>query len=129
MQDRPTAAELLDALATFFRERAQHAQDRWERFQLLVAANSLAILRREAELEEDAVLAEWERLDALLGPEPLPLRHRDRLARLRERNEALCQAIREGRFDGEGEAALKRHLFLTVVDKVRITSPNELDDG
>ncbi len=128
MQDRPTAAELLDALAGFVRERAQHARDRWERFQFLVAANSLAILKREAELEEDAILAEWERLDCLLGPEPLPPRHRDRIARLRERNATLCDAIRVGKFDGEREAELKRHLYLTVRDKVRIASPDELDE-
>jgi hypothetical protein len=128
VQDRPTAAELLDALAGFFRERAQHARDRWERFQFLVAANSLAILKREAELEEDAILAEWERLDSLLGPEPLPLRHRDRVARLRERNAELCEAIRAGSFDGEREGELKRHLYLTVRDKVRIASPDELGE-
>jgi len=128
VQDRPTAAELLDALAGFLRDRAQHARDRWERFQFLVAANSLSILKREAEQEEDAILAEWERLEALLGPEPLPLRFRDRVARLRERNAELCEAIRAGRFDGEREQELKRHLYLTVVDKVRIASPNELDE-
>ncbi|MCS7295710.1 MAG: DUF6285 domain-containing protein [Chloroflexota bacterium] len=128
MQDRPTAAELLDALGGFLRDRAQHARDRWERFQFLVAANSLSILKREAEQEEDAILAEWERLDALLGPERLPLRFRDRVARLRERNAELCEAIRAGRFDGEREQELKRHLYLTVVDKVRIASPNELDE-
>lgn len=128
MQDRPTASELLDAVAGFLRERAQHARDRWERFQFLVAANSLGIVRRELELEEQAVLAEWEGLDSLLGGEAMPLRHRDRVGRLRERNAALCEAIRAGQFDGPREFALKQHLYRTVTDKVRIASPNELDE-
>lgn len=129
MQDRPTATELLDAIVGFLRDRAQHARDRWERFQLLVAANSLGIVRRELELEEDAVLAEWEGLDSLLGAEAVPLRHRERVARLRERNATLCEAIRAGQFDGPRELALKRHLYRTVTAKVRIASPNELEEG
>ena len=31
MQDRPSAAELLDALGDFMRDRAANARDRWER--------------------------------------------------------------------------------------------------
>lgn len=128
MQDRPTAAELLDALASFMRDRAEHARDRWERFQFLVAANSLAILRREWELEEDACVAEWSRLDRLLGPEPLPRRQQELARRLRERNEELCRRIREGAFDERGVAELEAHLLATTLDKVRIASPEAARD-
>ncbi len=127
MQDRPTAAELLDALAAFMRDRAEHARDRWERFQFLVAANSLAILRREWEMEEDARLAEWARLDRLLGPEDPPRRLAELGARLRERNEELCARIRAGVFDDDpGE--LEAHLLATTLEKVRIASPEAARD-
>ena len=126
MQDRPTAVELLDALEAFMRDRAANARDRWERFQFQVAANTLGILRREAELEEDFIREEWHGLDTLLGEEPVPARCHDLAARLRQRNEALVQAIKRGDFDGgEGEEPLLRHLYQTVVNKVRIASPRE----
>ena len=50
-QDRPTASELLAAIADFLREEATPALDRAEPrlgFQMRVAVNSLAILEREA---------------------------------------------------------------------------------
>ena len=49
-QDRPTASELLAAIADFLREEATPALDRAEPrlgFQMRVAVNSLAILERE----------------------------------------------------------------------------------
>lgn len=52
-QDRPTAAELLAAIADFLREEATPALDRTEPrlgFQIRVAVNSLAILEREVRL-------------------------------------------------------------------------------
>ena len=53
MQDRPTASELLEVLAEFMRDRSANARDRWERFQFQVAANSINILKREFEMEDD----------------------------------------------------------------------------
>lgn len=126
MQDRPTAVELLDALEAFMRDRAANARDRWERFQFQVAANSLGILRREADLEEDFVREEWHGLDTLLGEEPIPARYHDLVLRLQQRNESLVQAIKRGDFDGaDSEEPLLRHLYQTVVNKVRIASPRE----
>src|SRR5688572_7063923 len=72
VQDRPTAPELLDALADFMRDRAANARDRWERFQFQVAANSIGIIRREFEMEEGLLQDEWRGLDRLLGAEALP---------------------------------------------------------
>jgi hypothetical protein len=106
MQDRPTATELLDAVSGFLRERAEHARDRWERFQLQVAANSVSIVARELQMEDAFMRAEWQGLDALLGAEPVPPDQRAFAARLAARNQDLASRI-------------------TVVDKVRITNPNE----
>jgi len=125
MQDRPTATELLDALAGFMRDRAEHARDRWERFQFQVAANSLSIISRELEMEDGFIRAEWQGLDRLLGAETRPDGQAAFTARLRERNGALAERIRRGEFDGDAESRLLPHLWETVVNKVRIASPNE----
>ena len=69
-QDRPTASELLAAIADFLREEATPALDRADPrlgFQMRVAANSLAILEREARLGPAADAREHGRLVDLLG--------------------------------------------------------------
>ena len=126
MQDRPTAIELLEALTDFMRDRAAHARDRWERFQFQVAANSMGIIRRELELEDGFMRAEWRRLDGLLGTEIMPDEPASFRARLRARNDELCERIRVGAFDAAAdEERLVGHLWETVVEKVRIASPRE----
>jgi hypothetical protein len=125
MQDRPTAAELLDALGEFMRDRAEHARDRWERFQFQVAANSIGILKREAEMEDGFMRAEWEGLDRLLGMEDMPGDRPVLAQRLEARNGELSERIRRGEFDGDGEDLLLPHLWETIVNKVRVASPHE----
>jgi hypothetical protein len=125
MQDRPTAVELLDALADFMRDRAVNARDRWERFQFQVAANSITVIRRELELDDGYMREEWKSLDGLLEAEPIPAGASAFAARLQERNEVLCERIRAGDFDGAAEEKLLPYLWQTVVNKVCIASPNE----
>ena len=125
MQDRPAATELLDALGDFMRDRAANSRDRWERFQFQVAANSLGVLMRELQLEDGFIRDEWRGLDTLIGEEPLPDSQAAVVERMNERNEELVARIQEGRFDGDAEDPLVRHLFETVMNKVRIASPNE----
>ena len=125
MQDRPTAEELLDALADFMRERAANARDRWERFQFQVAANSIGIIRRETEMEEGLLHEEWRGLDGLLGEEPVPGTLGELKQRTLARNEALVARIQSGDFDAERDLDLQRHLLATVLAKVRVASPNE----
>jgi hypothetical protein len=129
VQDRPTASELLEALGEFMRDRAEHARDRWERFQFQVAANSLAIIRREIELEDGFMRAEWKGLDRLLGAEDRPDLPAALAARLKERNATLSERIRRGEFEGEAEDGLLSHLWETVVNKVRVASPGETAGG
>lgn len=126
MQDRPTATELLDALGAFMRDRAEHARDRWERFQFQVAANSIAIIGRELQMDDGFMREEWVGLDALLGAEPVPEVQTAFVARLLERNDDLSRRIATGEFDGEREDALLVHIWVTVVNKVRIASPKEI---
>jgi hypothetical protein len=125
VQDRPTAAELLEALADFMRDRAENARDRWERFQFQVAANSLGIIKREIELDDDFKRAEWAGLDRLLGGQEIPVEQAALAERLNERNAELAKRIRDGAFDEEAEPQLLPHLWETVVNKVRVASPNE----
>jgi hypothetical protein len=125
VQDRPTAVELLEALAGFMRNRADNARDRWERFQFQVAANSIEIIRRELEMGDEVMRTEWRGLDRLLGSEIAPDGQTTLIQRLGERNADLVQHIRRGDFDDETEEVLLRHLWETVVNKVRIASPNE----
>jgi hypothetical protein len=125
MQDRPTAAELLEALGEFVRDRAANARDRWERFQFQVAANSLGVLQRELQLEDGYMREEWTGLDALLGAESIPGGQVAFTSRLEARNEELVARIQAGEFDAAGEDALLRHLCQTVLNKVRVASPRE----
>jgi len=126
VQDRPTAVELLDALGGFMRDRAENARDRWERFQFQVAANSIGIIKRELELEDGFMQAEWQGLDRLLGAESMPEGQAALATRLSERNGELAERIRRGDFDGEAEARLLPYLWETIVNKVRVASPNEV---
>jgi hypothetical protein len=124
VQDRPTAVELLDALGDFMRDRAAHARDRWESFQFQVAANSIGIVSRELRMEDGFMREEWRGLDALLEPEPMPIEAGAWRSRMLERNTELAERIRRGEFDSSDDA-LVRHVWETVVNKVRIASPNE----
>ena len=114
-QDRPTASELLGAIADFLREEALPALDRSEprlSFQMRVAVNSLAILEREARLGPAADAREHDRLTKLLG----------RPGTLGELNRALAQQLRTGQRD-ERDPALMAHLEATIADKIAIANP------
>lgn len=114
-QDRPTASELLAAIADFLREEAIPALDRTDPrlgFQARVAVNSLAILEREARLGPAADTREHERLTKLLG----------RDGTLTELNRELARQLRAGERD-ERDATLMAHLEATTADKIAIANP------
>jgi len=130
MQDRPSATELLDAVRGFLERDVIDALEGTVKFHARVAANVLAILARELQLEPSHLAAEWSRLDALLGAEPAP----DSLAGLREavraRSEQLCARIRAGEADaGPWRAATLAHVRATVRDKLAIANPKLLAPG
>jgi hypothetical protein len=114
-QDRPSASELLTAIADFLREEATPALDRSEPrlgFQMRVAVNSLAILEREGRLGRAADDREQARLEALLG----------RDGTLDELNRELARQLRAGERD-ENDAVLMAHLEATTADKIAIANP------
>ena len=114
-QDRPTASELLAAIADLLREEVTPVLDKVEPrlgFQMRVAANSLAILEREARLGPAADAREHERLVRLLG----------RDGSLEELNRELARRLRTGERD-ERDGALMAHLEATIADKIAIANP------
>ena len=114
-QDRPTASELLSAIADFLREEATPVLDKAEPrlgFQMRVAVNSLAILEREARLGPAADAAELARLVKLLGHD----------GTLEDLNRELARQLRAGTRD-EGDSALMAHLDATIADKIAIANP------
>ena len=115
MQDRPTASELLAAIADFLRDDATPALDRTDPrlgFQMRVAVNSLAILEREVRLGRAADARELARLTQLLG----------RPGTLDDLNRDLARQLRDGQRD-ETDAALMAHLDATIADKIAIANP------
>jgi hypothetical protein len=110
MQDRPTVDELLDAVEGFLREDLGAILEGQPRFHARVAANAVAIVRRE--LAGGAALAEAERdrLVALLGEE-------GDVGRL---NGLLADEIRAGR---RNDPATLEHLRQTAREKLRVANP------
>lgn len=114
-QDRPTASELLAAVADFLREEATPALDKTDPrlgFQMRVAVNALAILERESRLGPAADARELERLKKLLRCD----------GTLDELNRELARQLRAGERD-ERDTALMAHLDATTADKIAIANP------
>lgn len=124
MQDRPTAGELLDAIAAFLTTDLEPHVPDWLRFQLRVARNSLTIIRRELDLEARYLVEEWQGLDTLLGAAPFPASPVDLRPSVLARNDALCDQISSGAFDPpEARRLLLDHLRAVVDNKLRISNP------
>ena len=107
--DRPTAAELLEALHEWMeRDLLPGVDGRWQ-FHTRVAINMIDIVRRELEL----------------GPDQ-EVQHQEVLASFGMNDDAeLAAAIREGAFDANLVDVLNR-LRPVVEDKVRVANPRYL---
>ena len=128
MQDRPTADELLEAIAEFLTTDVEPHVPDWLRFQLRVARNSLTIIRRELAHEERFLLEEWRGLDALLGAAPRPDAPGVLRPAVLTRNDELCARIQAGEFDPpESRRALLDHLRAVVDNKLRISNPRYVE--
>jgi hypothetical protein len=129
MNDRPSAAELIDAVRHYLEtELLPTLTDARLRFQTLIAANVLAIVGRELPAAEDLLREEWVLLApwvGLSGSAPSGLA--DLRRAVREANARLGDRIRAGAFDDlqrfhELAAVLRR----TVVRKLEIANPRYL---
>jgi len=128
MQDRPTYDELLAAVEHFLDAEIVPNVPGSRGFHARVAANAIRIVRRELAHEGEHLAAEWAGLDALLGAAERPPGRDALRGALRERNEALCALVREGKADeGETARAVFEHVRRTVRDKLTVSDPELLD--
>src|ERR671918_778937 len=126
MQDRPTAPELLDALAellfTDVREWVPHER----RFQVLIAANLCSVVARELRAGAAPSLADVALFRSILGVEgPMPAPE-DAEAEAREAASELAWEIRRGNLDAEIESVAGR-LREHVGRKLEIARPSYTD--
>jgi hypothetical protein len=114
MQDRPTAPELLDALAAMLFTQVREWVPRERRFQILVAANICAVVARELRAGEGPSLEDSRLFCELLGEEGG--------ADPRVAAAALATQIRAGEHDDELERVIAR-LREHVARKLEIARP------
>ena len=116
MQDPPSAAELVRAVAAFLREEALPALEGRNAYLARVGANTLDIVARELESAPTADAAERGRLLALLGRESTDS------ATLFELNAELCRRIESGDIDAHASGLLA-HLWTTTLGAVAVDQP------
>lgn len=127
MYDRPSVFELLTAAREHFEGQIvplAKATNHKLYFQTLVAINVLKIVERELAHAPDHTRAEWQRLNAILGVQPMPEDDRALQEALATRNAALCQAIRAGEHDEND--ALFAHLTATTLSQLEVANPKYL---
>ena len=122
MNDRPGSRELLDAVEAFLRDDVIPSVEGHVRYQARVAANVVAIVAREIDLEEGHLQAEWQGLMRLLGREVDAPGSRAALeSGLKEANEILVERIRAGEADqGDFRRDVLAHLEETVQAKLHV---------
>jgi hypothetical protein len=126
-QDRPDAAELLDALSEFLYADVRAWAPREKRFQVLVAANVCAVVARELRAGEEPLREDLALFGELLGSE-LDVPIGDQLPTAVRRAELrLAEEIRRGAFDARLDqliSGLRKH----VRRKLDVARPGYADD-
>ena len=113
--DRPTAAELVEAVREFLADHVTPNVEGQLAFHTRVAINALAIVERTMAEGGPMDAAELERLRDLLGQD----------SDLGEMNAALSRAIRSGEMDDKRGTVLD-HLRKTAEDKIALANPKYL---
>lgn len=130
MHDRPTADELLRAVELLLDEQLIPTLDGAGQYNARVAANVIRTVRRELQLGERQVDAEWQGLDIVLGPEQRPPTLAATKQALVERNRALCDRIRDGDADAVGgrfRELVLAHVRDVVHGKLEVSNPKWLE--
>lgn len=112
LDERPTAAELVAAVADFLEHKATPQLDAATAFHAKVALNVLRIVERELAQGAATDAAERARLAALLG-------HDGELSVL---NAELCTRIADGTV-ATGDTALRAHLLASARDRLAVDNP------
>ena len=113
MQDEPTPAELIKAVADFLRADITPLISGHQAFKLRVSINALDLVLRQMTLQADGEDAEAARLRELLGQQ----------GGLGELNRLLAAKIAAGEMDLE-TPGLSEHLWQTTMDKLAVDQPN-----
>ncbi len=113
MQDEPTPAELIKAVADFLRNEITPVIKGHNAFMLRVGINALELVTRQLALEQGSDAAEAARLSKLLG---MP-------GSLGELNRALADRIANGEMDLQ-TPGLADHLWQTTMAKLAVDQPN-----
>lgn len=112
LDERPTATELVAAVADFLEREVQPALDGRLAFHTKVAANALRIVRRELTDGPSAAAADLVRLRELTGAD----------GDLPTLNAVLARQIRDGELPVE-DPALRDHLVRSVLSRIAIDNP------
>jgi DNA-binding MltR family transcriptional regulator len=112
MQDRPTPAEVIGAVAAFLKTTVAAQTAGATSFQARVAANALEMMKRELDLAPGEDAAEHARLKALLGTD----------GPLFDLNVELSRRIAAGEIDA-ATPALIDHLWATTMAKLAVDQP------
>jgi ABC-type branched-subunit amino acid transport system ATPase component len=126
MQDRPSAPELLDALAELLFSDVREWVPRERRFQVLVAANLCAVVARELRAGEDPSAADAQLFRSLLDEEAGDPARGEAEAEARDAAERLAKRIRGGALDAELEEVAGR-LSEHVRRKLDVARPGYAD--
>jgi hypothetical protein len=113
MQDEPTPAELISAVAEFLRADIAPQVSGHAAFKLRVSLNALDLVVRQLTLQESSDAAEEGRLCALLGIG----------GSLADLNRELAERIAQGKVDLQSPT-LKEHLWQTTMAKLAVDQPN-----
>jgi hypothetical protein len=118
LQDRPTAAELLEAVREFVERDVMGADELPARvaFHARVAVNALAIVERELTLGPELDAAERRRLADLLGHD----------GALDDLTAELSRRIRDGSLDDRRDVVVE-HLRASVQAKLAVAHPGYAD--
>src|SRR5437879_3038900 len=114
MQDEPTPAELIKAVADFLRNEITPVITGHNAFKLRVGINALDLVTRQLALEQGGDAAEAGRLKQLLGMD----------GALIDLNRALAEKIAKGEVDLQ-TPGLTEHLWQTTMDKLAVDQPND----
>lgn len=119
LDERPTAAELIAAVADFIEKKVAPQLDAHTGFHTKVAVNALRIVERELQQGEQFTRDERASLLALLGDAPAAS---GTDADLNTLNKALCEQINSGNIATDNSALLD-HLRKSVLARIAIDSP------
>jgi hypothetical protein len=120
MQDRPTAAELIEAVHEYLEHAVWPELEGHTAFHMRVTLKVLDTLQREAELGAAQDAAQRARLVALLGIDATDV---DTVALERE----LAHGLRDGTIDADRDD-VQAHVHATVREKLLVSNPSYLDD-